>query len=425
MQLKFIILTPTTYNNISEKTIANFKNAVSDQYDDTTEIPIIYIESIHQILVRDTLYGTDPSEISALADSILTLQTAVGSETLTGGSIIANINALKTALGAASDTANDQGSIYARIADIVADINTLQTQASGDAADAMAEALLHTTVSTTSGSGIIVTPTAKTTSAGADYAIAADTSVMATKTYADDKASAAQSAAEATAASDAAQKVNAAKTELKGTSGDASSAETIAGAKKYADEKASAAQTAAVNAAQAKINELAGTNWTAAAGTVQDIIAELKADGSSVANLDTVVDKLRGDFTVGTGGSATTDVKSYIDDKFTTASGSAASAENNAKSYADGLVNNLDSDVADNYTAASGGNAAAPTSGHVGIKIVQTDGELASVDIVESDIASAATLSTVSGVADGAASAASAAQDDASAALNQLTWVIV
>lgn len=137
------------------------------------------------------------------------------------------------------------------------------------------------------------------------------------------KANAAQAAAEATAASDATSKVNSAKTELKGTSEDTSTAETIYGAKKYADEKAAAAQSAAI----AKVNELAGEDWVASAGTVKNIIDELTAEGNTAtANLTTVVDKLRGDFSYGATGSQTTDVKNYIDGKFTDAQGSTTSA---------------------------------------------------------------------------------------------------
>lgn len=65
--------------------------------------------------------------------------------------------------------------------------------------------------------------------------------------------------------------------DLLGAATDASTANTIYGAKKYAQEK---------------INELAGTNWTEAAGTVKNIIDELSQSG--YAGLDTIVDKLRG-----------------------------------------------------------------------------------------------------------------------------------
>lgn len=68
-----------------------------------------------------------------------------------------------------------------------------------------------------------------------------------------------------------------ADTNLIGTSTDGTSADTIWGAKNYA---------------QAKINELAGADWTAAAVTVQNIIDELSQSGN--ADLGTIVDKLRG-----------------------------------------------------------------------------------------------------------------------------------
>ena len=155
MQLKFIILQSAAYTAITEpRNAAAIRNAVSNQYNSETDIPIIYIEPTSQILVRDTFYGVNPSTITTLANAISALQTVIGDETLNDGSIKANINTLKTAIGSSEDTASASGSIYARIAQLVSDLSDVQSGASGDAADAMAEALLHTTVS--EGTGINV-----------------------------------------------------------------------------------------------------------------------------------------------------------------------------------------------------------------------------------------------------------------------------
>lgn len=113
-------------------------------------------------------------------------------------------------------------------ADIVSKANAAKSGAITEAGNL--DAALHTTISA---------------EIDADVKAAIDAEVTRSNTYADK----AESDAITTAASQADAKDAALKTAIEGTSSDTSSAKTIAGAKKYAEEKASAAQTAAVSTA--------------------------------------------------------------------------------------------------------------------------------------------------------------------------------
>lgn len=197
---------------------------------------------------------------------------------------------------------------------------------------------------------------------------------------------------------------------LIGTQGAQGTEESIRGAKAYADAAAAAAQQAAENAAAELVNSLAGDNWAENAKTVKNIIDELSDSGN--ADFATFIDKVRGDYTYGNQGQQ--GVKGYIDEKVANAINTAAT---NASASATGLINDLDATVSDNYTEGSGDNPSAPTSGHVGIKITEDNGKLTSVDILESDIASAATLSSVSSTVNSNSQAITNLQ-------NQLKWIV-
>lgn len=132
-----------------------------------------------------------------------------------------------------------------------------------------------------------------------------------------------------------------ADTNLIGASTDAASADTIWGAKNYAQEK---------------INELAGTDWTAAAGTVKNIIDELSQGGN--ADFTTVVDKIRGDFTSTKDDVTTTDIKSYIDNAVAT-----------VQTQATGGISALDAEV----TSNDGTN--------VQVKVTEVDGVITAVNV--------------------------------------------
>lgn len=117
-------------------------------------------------------------------------------------------------------------------------------------------------------------------------------------------AAAAQTAAEATAASALAAKVgNLGTIAAVGTEGETGYvAAHDATVKEYVD-----------NA----VNALAGEDWTANAGTVKQIIDEIKGDDVALS-MTTLVDKLdtlKGNVTIGTNSAAEYDVKGYVDAK--------------------------------------------------------------------------------------------------------------
>lgn len=147
---------------------------------------------------------------------------------------------------------------------------------------------------------------------------------------------------------------------LKGTSGDATSAETIAAAKNYAEEL---------------VNNLAGEDWSENAKTVKAIIDELSEGGN--ADFTSVVDKVRGDFSYGTGVDTTTDIKHYIDGKFS-----------EVQAAASGGISELD-------TVETGTSA----DNHVSVEVTEVDGKITSVAVTSTDIASAQALSDLDAAA--------------------------
>lgn len=162
---------------------------------------------------------------------------------------------------------------------------------------------------------------------------------------------------------------------LKGTSTDASSAETIAAAKKYADEK---------------VQQLAGEDWTVNAQKVQDIINELGGDN---ADWSTLVDKLAGMTYTSEGQQVeATSVADYVAHKI---------AEVNAAN-ADG-INALDAVVygGSNGTSSAGSEGETAfiddTKSKVAVKITEVDGKITTVNVKTNDIASQADLTTLDG----------------------------
>lgn len=140
--------------------------------------------------------------------------------------------------------------------------------------------------------------------------------------------------------------------DLLGAATDASTANTIYGIKKYTDEK---------------IATLAGEDWSQNAKTVKAIIDELSQDGN--ADWGTVADKIRGDFTVGEGASATTDIKTYIDTKVAA-----------AESAASGGITDLDAEV----TSTDGTN--------VQVKVTEVDGVITAVNVTTDNTINATDL---------------------------------
>lgn len=161
-------------------------------------------------------------------------------------------------------------------------------------ADALSAAKTYTNtevakVAVTKGTGITVTPSTVSGSSAQSFTVAVD-STIATKTYADGAADAAQAAAEATAADDATQKANAAQ----------AAAETTAAAD--ATQKANAAQTAAQNYAKGLVDAVdvsiasGSTNYLSVSGASTDKFAiSAKVDVENGLASKAYVDDLIGD----------------------------------------------------------------------------------------------------------------------------------
>lgn len=167
---------------------------------------------------------------------------------------------------------------------------------------------------------------------------------------------------------------------LKGTSSDQSSAETIAAAKKYADEK---------------VQELAGTDWTAQAQTVKDIIEEL--EGTDAGNWATLADKLDGmpvaDATAQGGTREATSVAEYVQAEI--AKVNAANTQGIAD--LDAEVYGADGQATDAANAAT--SYANDTTHKVVVKVTETDGKITAVNVKTNDVASAQALTTLDNAA--------------------------
>lgn len=159
---------------------------------------------------------------------------------------------IRTDLGQKGDAANAEGSAFARIAKLVADVNAM-TGGNGSIADQIKAAVELLDVDMVGG--------------GANEYIASikqeDGKIVATKgTFNFDEAGAAATA----------------KSEVIGASGDASSANTIYGAKKYADEKAAAAESVAKSYADGLVAEGSALELRVAAN--EDAIEVLNGEGA-------------------------------------------------------------------------------------------------------------------------------------------------
>lgn len=202
---------------------------------------------------------------------------------------------------------------------------------------------------------------------------------------------------------------------IKGTKADGDeTAETIRGAKDYADEKAGAAQAAAISGAQTytdqQINALAGENWSENAKTVKNIIDELSDGGN--AEFTTFIDKVRGDYTYGNQGHQS--VKGYIDEQV---AGAITAAGNQGAAS----IQELDATVRGNLE----GNDTISTGKKVGVKVVEENGKLTGVQVVENDIASAAALGDVQTTVNTHATEIAANTAGIQGLQSQLAWTVI
>ena len=178
---------------------------------------------------------------------------------------------------------------------------------------------------------------------------------------------------------------------LKGTKAATdTTAETIQGAKEYAD---------------AKVAELAGTDWTQAAHTVSEIIKELENSDTAGA-WATMVDKLEGMSVSEKGQTGDADYRPANANPSVVEYVQAAIQDVNAAN-ADG-INALDAEV---YGAGSNGttattdtaNAASSftndTNNKVVVKVTEVDGKITAVNVKTNDVASAQALTTLDNAA--------------------------
>jgi len=178
---------------------------------------------------------------------------------------------------------------------------------------------------------------------------------------------------------------------LKGTKAATdTTAETIQGAKEYAD---------------AKVAELAGTDWTQAAHTVSEIIKELENSDTAGA-WATMVDKLEGMTVSEKGQTGDADYRAANNNPTVVEYVQAAIEDVNAAN-AEG-IGALDAEV---YGAGSNGTTATTdaetaatkftddTTNKVVVKVTEVDGKITAVNVKTNDVASAQALTTLDNAA--------------------------
>lgn len=110
------------------------------KYDSQTELPIIFIEPINQILVDSKFYGVDNADLNSLTSDVLTILNYIGTP---------------------SQEANAAGTIYQRIQQLVADVAEAKTEI----------------VTGAQGNGIEVTSTTDSTDGHLIYTIGVDNTI--------------------------------------------------------------------------------------------------------------------------------------------------------------------------------------------------------------------------------------------------------
>lgn len=178
---------------------------------------------------------------------------------------------------------------------------------------------------------------------------------------------------------------------LKGTkaAGD-TTAETIQGAKDYAD---------------AKVAELAGTDWTQAAHTVSEIIKELENSDTAGA-WATMVDKLEGMSVSAKGqqgdadyrpANANPSVVEYVQAAIEDVNAANAEGISELDAVVYGAGSNGTSATTDATTAAT--SYANDSTNKVVVKVTEVDGKITGVDVKTNDVASAQALTTLDNAA--------------------------
>lgn len=125
-EIKFILLTSgnSTITGATALTSATVEEAIAGKYATGTQLPIVFIEDKQKIYLDGEFYGTSNADIKDIQNKLSNHETRIVANATAIDNILSPaIEALQSAVGATSDTASSDGSIYARITKLVSDLN--------------------------------------------------------------------------------------------------------------------------------------------------------------------------------------------------------------------------------------------------------------------------------------------------------------
>ncbi len=126
MEIKFILLTSgnSTITGATALTSATVEEAIAGKYATGAQLPIVFIEDKQKIYLDGKFYGTSNTDIKVIQDKLSNHETRIVANATAIDNILSPaIDVLQSAVGATSDTASSDGSIYARITKLVSDLN--------------------------------------------------------------------------------------------------------------------------------------------------------------------------------------------------------------------------------------------------------------------------------------------------------------
>lgn len=126
MEIKFILLNSGNQiiNGATALDSQTVQRAIDGKYASDTQLPIVFIEDKQKIYLDGEFYGTSDTDISNIQSKLANHETRIVANATAIDNILSPaVNALQSAVGATSDTASSDGSIYARITKLVNDLN--------------------------------------------------------------------------------------------------------------------------------------------------------------------------------------------------------------------------------------------------------------------------------------------------------------
>jgi hypothetical protein len=126
MEIKFILLNSgnSTITGATALTSEIVEQAIAGQYATATQLPIVYIEDKQKIYLDGVFYGTSNSDISAIQATLLDHESRITANATAIDNVLSPaVDALQTAVGATTDAAASDGSLYARIAQVISDLS--------------------------------------------------------------------------------------------------------------------------------------------------------------------------------------------------------------------------------------------------------------------------------------------------------------